>query len=121
MSTASLPATPALPGRPPPPMLWTSTDSELDLLSARLRLVERSFLALDRSEDDGCPAPAVRSLNARVVPNSDPQDQNPGPSRASGRGASSPANEIIRIFHHARPDVQLVPVTYPLAPVPASR
>lgn len=121
MSTASLPAITALPGRPPPPMHWAAADSELDLLSARLRLLEQSFLATDRSRNDEGPAPPVRSLGARVMQTNDPQVQNPGHSRASGREVSSPANEIIRIFHHARPGVQLVPETYSLAPVPAPR
>jgi hypothetical protein len=121
MSTASLPPA-LLPGRPPPTILhYSNPDSELDMLSARLRLLEQSFLAIDTSRNDRSPAPAVNSLHARHVQRNDPLLPNLGPPRASGQDASSPASEIIRIFHHARPDVQLAPVTYPLASAPASR
>ncbi|KAL4521635.1 hypothetical protein Ndes2437B_g07795 [Nannochloris sp. 'desiccata'] len=121
MSTASLPVPPALlPGRPPP-MIFPNTASQLDMLSSRLRVLQRSFSALDTSSTDRGPAPAVSSSHARPVQSNEPLLSNPGPSRPSSRDASSPASEIIRIFHNARPDVQLVPATYPLAPVPPSR
>ena len=102
-------------------MHFPNTGSELELLSARLRLLERSFLALDTTSHAGAPASPVTSLHGSLVQNNDPLLPNPGPSRPSGRDASSPASEIIRIFHNARPDVQLVPLTYPLAPIPPPR
>jgi hypothetical protein len=121
MSTASLPAPTAIqPGRPPP-MIVPNTASQLDMLSARLPLLQGPFLVLDASSTDIGPAPALSSFHARPVQSNDPLLPNPGPSRPSNRDASSPASEIIRIFHNARPDVQVVPVIYPLAPVPPSR
>jgi hypothetical protein len=118
-STAS---EPRLPGQPPPTFSHSHQgSSELDMLSARLRLLERSFLALDTSRDGGGAAAAVSSMPMRPVQNHHPLLANPGPAGGSSRDASSPASEIIRIFHHAHPDVQLAPVTNPLASVPNSR
>jgi len=122
MSTANLPVPPAPPPiMAPPPMIFPNTASQLDTISARLPLLQSSFLALDSSSTDRSPAPALSSFHPRPVPSNDPLLPNPGHSRPSDRDASSPAGEIIRIFHNARPNAQVVPVTYPLAPIPPSR
>ena len=117
MAFASMPR--SLPGRPPPMPHFEGSQGARDRQSEQFSLGDNINMHSELSARSV--ASTTSSLATGHCPRNNGLVSNPAGPGASHAQAASPANEIINIFHNARPGVRLTPVSYPPIPNPPPR